>query len=53
MVNSACQARSKVYFDVAEREMNVDGATTDLVPVVVLPINASEVGPIVSPARAK
>lgn len=53
MVNSACQARSKVYFDIADRENNIDGASSDLEPVVVLPANPAEVGPIVSPARAR
>ena len=53
MVNGACQARSKVYFDIADREVNVDGASSDLQPIVVLPANPAEVGPIVSPARAR
>jgi hypothetical protein len=51
MVNGACQARSKVYFDTVERLNNVDGATSVLQPVPVNPVNPSEVGPIVSPAR--
>jgi len=51
MVNSACQARKKVYFDVAERQNDVEGATSDLEPVVVNPIDPTEVGPVVSPAR--
>lgn len=51
MVNSACQARKKVYFDVAERQNQVDGATSELAPVVVNPVDPTEVGPVVSPAR--
>lgn len=51
MVNGACQARSKVYFDTIDRLNNVDGTTSDLVPVPVSPVNPAEVGPIVSPAR--
>jgi ribosomal protein L21E len=48
MVNAACQARKKVYFDVAERELEVDGARD----TYFVPINTpSEPGPIVSPAR--
>jgi hypothetical protein len=52
MVNGACQARRKVYFDIAERQMSVDGATSVLVPFLVNPINPGSVGPIVSPARS-
>ena len=51
MVNSACQARKKVYFDTAERQNDVDGADSELIPVVVNPLDPTEVGPIVSPAR--
>jgi len=51
MVNGACQARSKVYFDTVDRINNVDGVTSILSPVSVSPVNPSEVGPIVSPAR--
>lgn len=51
MVNGACQARSKVYFDTVDRLNNVDGATSELRPITVTPIKPSEVGPIVSPAR--
>lgn len=51
LVNGACQARKKVYFDVAERAADVDGATTELRPIVVNPIDPTEVGPAVSPAR--
>lgn len=51
MVNGACQARRKVYFDTVERSNNVDGATSELQPIVVNPVNPNNVGPIVSPAR--
>jgi hypothetical protein len=51
MVNGACQARRKVYFDTVERQNNVDGATSVLQPIVVNPVNPNNVGPIVSPAR--
>lgn len=51
MVNGACQARRKVYFDTVERQNTVEGATSELVPVAVNPVNPTEVGPIVSPAR--
>ena len=51
MVNGACQARRKVYFDTVERQNTVEGATSELVPVTVNPVNPTEVGPIVSPAR--
>lgn len=51
MVNGACQARRKVYFDTVERANNVDGATSVLQPIVVSPVNPNNVGPIVSPAR--
>lgn len=51
MVNGACQARQKVYFDVAERQMLVDGARSELVPVPLTP-NPTSVGPVVSPARS-
>lgn len=51
MVNGACQARKKVYFDVAERQNEVDGATSELAPFVVNPVDPTEVGPVVSPAR--
>jgi len=53
MVNGACQARKKVYFDTAERQMDVDGAQSDLVPVPVDPVDPADVGPIVSPARVR
>ncbi len=58
MVENACQARKKVYFDVAERQLNTAEATSDvtaadseLVPVIVKPVDPQEVGPVVSPAR--
>jgi hypothetical protein len=51
MVNGACQARKRVYFDVAERQNEVEGATSELMPFVVNPIDPTEVGPVVSPAR--
>lgn len=51
MVNGACQARKKVYFDVAERQSDVDGTSSELEPVVVNPTDPTEVGPVVSPAR--
>jgi len=56
MVNGACQARRKVYFDIAEREMDVDGAPSvdvdgDLVPIDLAPVDPSEIGTIVSPSR--
>ncbi len=51
MVNSACQARKKVYFDVASRLNDVEGATSELDPVVINPVDPTEVGPAVSPAR--
>ena len=51
MVNGACQARKKVYFDVAERLNDVEGATSELEPRVVNPVDPTEVGPVVSPAR--
>lgn len=51
MVNGACQARRKVYFDVVERQNEVDGAESTLTPVVVDPVNPTEIGPVVSPAR--
>ncbi|MBC8008499.1 MAG: hypothetical protein H7067_00200 [Burkholderiales bacterium] len=53
MVNSACQARKKVYFDVADRELNVDGADSELIPFPLTPVDPTAVGPIVSPARAR
>ena len=53
MVNSACQARKKVYFDVAERELNVNGADSDLVVVPLTPLDPTSVGPVVSPARVR
>ncbi|MCX6937913.1 MAG: hypothetical protein NTU80_08445 [Verrucomicrobia bacterium] len=51
MVNGACQARRKVYFDTVERQNTVEGTTSELTPVTVSPVNPAEVGPIVSPAR--
>lgn len=51
MVNSACQARKKVYFDVAERQNDVDNEESRLVPIPVRPTDPTDVGPIVSPAR--
>jgi hypothetical protein len=48
MVNGACQARKKVYFDVAEREQDSDPTLT---PIPLNPLDPAEVGPIVSPAR--
>ena len=50
MVNGACQARRKVYFDIAERQTE-QGPDASLVAVPTSPINPGEVGPIVSPAR--
>lgn len=52
MVNGACQARRKVYFDVADRQNNVDGASSKLEPKFPTPVNPGEVGPVVSPARS-
>ncbi|MCU0792150.1 MAG: hypothetical protein MUE42_04720 [Opitutaceae bacterium] len=52
MVNSACQARSKVYFDIADREVLGQTEADTLEAVVVEPEDPTEVGPIVSPARA-
>lgn len=52
MVNGACQARQKVYFDVAERQNNVDGATSELAPVETVAPNPTSLGPVVSPARS-
>ena len=51
MVNSACQARKKVYFDVAERQNEVDGASSEFTPHILLPREPAEVGPVASPAR--
>ncbi len=51
MVNGACQARRKVYFDTVERQNTVEGTTSELKAVTVNPVNPTEVGPIVSPAR--
>lgn len=51
MVNSACQARKKVYFDVADRQNDVDNTDTEFIIVPVSPLDPTEVGPIVSPAR--
>jgi hypothetical protein len=51
MVNSACQARKKVYFDVAERQNEVDGAFSELDPKILVPDDPTEFGPAVSPAR--
>ena len=51
MVNGACQARKKVYFDVAERQNDVEGATSEFEPIVVNPVDPAEVGQVVSPAR--
>jgi hypothetical protein len=51
MVNSACQARKKVYFDVADRQNDLEGSSTQLVPRPVRPTDPINVGPIVSPAR--
>ena len=50
MVNSACQARKKVYFDVAERQNEIEGASSELRPILTIR-DYREVGPIVSPAR--
>lgn len=50
MVNGACQARRKVYFDIAERQSEQE-TSTNLVVVTTSPLNPGEVGPIVSPAR--
>lgn len=46
MVNGACQARKKVYFDTAERQMNVDGAEPEIIAVPV-----AQEGRVTSPAR--
>ena len=65
MVETACQARKKVYFDVAERQVNTttegttEGTTestaatteSELVPVIINPVDPQEVGSVVSPAR--
>lgn len=58
MVETACQARKKVYFDVAERQVTTTEGTTEataaeseLVPVIVQPVDPVEVGTVVSPAR--
>ncbi len=53
MVNGACQARKKVYFDVAERELGIDGASSDLVPIDLAPPAPGEIGTIVSPSRRR
>lgn len=47
MVNGACQARKKVYFDAAEVQPNA----TDFVPIEVTPATPADIGTIVSPAR--
>lgn len=47
MVNGACQARKKVYFDAAEVQPNA----TDFVPIEVTPAAPADIGTIVSPAR--
>lgn len=51
MVNGACQARQKVYFDVAEPQMDAGDEASDLVPIDLTPSTPSEIGTIVSPAR--
>jgi hypothetical protein len=51
MVNGACQARRKVYFDIAERQNEQDVNNPTLVPIPTSPLDPAEVGPIVSPAR--
>lgn len=51
MVNSACQARKKVYFDTAERQNDLNNSDTEIIVVPVNPLDPTEVGPIVSPAR--
>jgi hypothetical protein len=50
MVNSACQARKKVYFDVAERQNEIENASSELQPRILIP-DPRKIGPIVSPAR--
>lgn len=52
MVNGACQARQKVYFDTVDRQNEVDGAQSELVPIQLTPPNPNDVGPVVSPARS-
>lgn len=47
MVNSACQARKKVYFDTTQ----VPPEATDLVPIELTPASPADVGTIISPAR--
>jgi len=49
MVNGACQARKKVYFDVAERQNETSDPT--LTPIPLDPLKPGDVGPVVSPAR--
>ncbi len=51
MVNGACQARRKVYFDITERENPLDPNAPSLNAIPLTPLNPAEVGPIVSPAR--
>lgn len=51
MVNSACQARKKVYFDTAERQNDLDGEDSEIIARPLTPLDPTEVGPIVSPAR--
>jgi len=51
MVNSACQARKKVYFDTAERQNDLDASDTEIIAIPFTPLDPTEVGPIVSPAR--
>lgn len=53
MVNGACQARKKVYFDTAKRLSDLEGGDEELVPVPVNPSSPTDVGTIVSPARPK
>jgi len=47
MVNSACQARKKVYFDTTQ--VQPDG--TDLAPIELTPASPANIGTIISPAR--
>lgn len=51
MVNGACQARKKVYFDVADRLADQDFTQSVFEARDTIIRDPSEVGPIVSPAR--
>lgn len=52
MVNGACQARKKVYFDTAKRLNDLENSDEELVPIPINPTSPTDVGPIVSPARS-